>query len=131
MLLKAPYHACTICTDYQKAKAFYIDLLGLRLKKETRREKQKDYKLELYLGDAYVLELFIDESAAQKSVAALPRYAGLNHLCFLVEDIRNAVSYLRQNGVECSDCRLDDDGNSIAFFYDPNGQKLELYQINH
>lgn len=129
MLLKAPYHCCVVCTDYQKAKEFYIDILGLRLKKETWREAQRDYKLELYLGDFYVLELFINESATPAAAPDSPKRAGLNHLCFLVDDVDAAVAYLRKRGVCCTDSRLDEDSNPIAFFYDPDGQKLELYHI--
>ena len=56
--LKKIHHIAIICTDYQKSKAFYTDVLGLEIIREVFREQRSSYKLDLALNGKYVVELF-------------------------------------------------------------------------
>ena len=57
-MLGKQHHVAIICSDYAKAKAFYIDKLGFELIREVYRPEIGDYLRMLKQGDT-VLELFI------------------------------------------------------------------------
>ena len=56
--LKQIHHIAIIATDYAKSKAFYCDILGLRLLSEVYREERDSWKGDLALNGQYVIELF-------------------------------------------------------------------------
>ena len=58
MFLEKQHHIAIICSDYAKAKEFYMDKLGFELVREVYRPAQNDYLRMLKQGDS-VLELFI------------------------------------------------------------------------
>lgn len=41
------HHVAIICSDYQRSKRFYVDILGLRILAETFRPDRNSYKLDL------------------------------------------------------------------------------------
>ncbi len=57
-MLKSIHHIAIICSNYQMSKAFYTDVLGLTIIRETYREERQSYKLDLALDGQYVIELF-------------------------------------------------------------------------
>ena len=48
----AIHHVAIIVSDYQKARHFYVDILGLSIIRENFRKERQDYKLDLQLNDA-------------------------------------------------------------------------------
>ena len=58
MYLGKQHHIAVISSDWEKAKAFYIEKLGFELVREVYRPAQQDYLRMLRQGDT-VLELFI------------------------------------------------------------------------
>lgn len=50
MKVKKIHHVAIICTDYEKSKKFYVNILGCEIKKETYRAERKSYKLDLLVG---------------------------------------------------------------------------------
>ena len=72
------------------------------------------------------MELFIQESAPDPKQ---PPHTGLEHLSFFVEDVERSINDLESRGVKTGPVALDrETGRQYAFFYDPDGTKLELYQ---
>ncbi len=57
-LLRNVHHIAIICSDYQKSKFFYTEVLGLDIIKESFREERQSYKLDLALNGHYIVELF-------------------------------------------------------------------------
>ena len=51
------HHVALIVSDYQKAKHFYVDILGFEILRENHRKDSEDIKLDLGL-DGCELELF-------------------------------------------------------------------------
>ena len=47
-----------ICSDYERSKRFYVDVLGLEVVAEVYREERQSYKLDLSVGGRYQIELF-------------------------------------------------------------------------
>ncbi len=128
MDIKAIHHVAILTNDYESSKHFYIDVLGFVALKETYREERKSYKLDLAINGQYQIELF--SFPEYKERASFPEQKGLRHLAFAVDDIDIAVAELVEKGVEVQGIRIDELTNKrFCFFYDPNGQPLELYEV--
>ena len=126
MYLFKQHHIAIICSDYGKAKEFYIDKLGFELFREVYRPAQDDYLRMLRQGDT-VLELFIKPDAPRR--VTNPEAQGLRHLCFQVADIEPAVAWLNSMGIETEPIREDTvNGGRFTFFKDPDGLPLELHE---
>ena len=127
MNIKAIHHIAILTDDYQKSKSFYTEVLGFTVVSETYRAERKSYKLDLAINGVYQVELF--SFPEYRDRASYPEAKGLRHLAFLVDDIEQATAELKAKGVEVQEIRIDElTGKLFAFFYDPNGQPLELYQ---
>ena len=126
MYLSKQHHIAVICSDYAKAKDFYIDKLGFVLEKEFYRPANNDYLRMLRLGET-VIELFIRPDAPAR--VNNPEAMGLRHLAFRVEDIEPVVAWLNENGIETEPIREDPyNGGRFTFFKDPDGLPLELHE---
>ena len=126
MFLTKQHHIAIICSDWDKAKDFYIDKLGFQLIREVYRPEVNDYLRMLQQGDT-VLELFINPDAPQR--VTNPEAMGLRHLAFHVEDIEPAVAWLNSVGIETEPVREDKvNGGRFTFFKDPDGLPLELHE---
>ena len=126
MFLEKQHHVAIICSDYAKAKEFYMDKLGFELVREVYRPAQNDYLRMLKQGDT-VLELFIKPEAPKRVTD--PEAMGLRHLCFRVADIEPAVRWLNDMGIETEPVREDTcNGGRFTFFKDPDGLPLELHE---
>ena len=126
MYLTKQHHIAIICSDYAKAKEFYIDKLGFELVREVYRPAQNDYLRMIRQGDT-VLELFIKPDAPQRITN--PEAMGLRHLCFQVADIVPAAAWLNSLGIETEPIREDMcNGGRFTFFKDPDGLPLELHE---
>jgi glyoxylase I family protein len=125
--LKHIHHIAIICSDYQKSKAFYTDVLGLEVVREIFREERNSYKLDLKVGAQYQIELFsFPDPPARPSQ---PEARGLRHLAFEVDDLEAAIKTLNEKGVETEPVRTDEfTGKQFTFFSDPDGLPLELYE---
>jgi glyoxylase I family protein len=127
MRLNGVHHIAVICTDYERSKRFYLDLLGFTLRSEVYRSERRSWMADLDLHGRSVLELFSFPSPPQRPTG--PEATGLRHLAFEVDDVREAIDELRAAGVRCEDVRVDPHtGKEMAFFFDPDSQPLELYQ---
>ena len=127
MEIKAIHHVAILTDDYAKSKAFYTEVLGFTVIAETYREQRNSYKLDLAINGVYQIELFSFPDFRERG--SYPEAKGLRHLAFLVEDVEKAAAELKTKGVEVQEVRLDElTGKRFVFFYDPNGQPLELYE---
>ena len=57
-MLNAVHHIAIICSDYERSKHFYVDVLGLTVVREIYRAERQSYKLDLALHGRFVLEIF-------------------------------------------------------------------------
>ena len=128
MLLQAVHHIAVICADYSRSKAFYTGVLGLQVIREVYREERDSWKLDLALGNQYIIELFSFPDPPPRP--SHPEACGLRHLAFAVTDINAAVAQLQQKGVSTEPLRTDPHtGQRFTFFADPDGLPLELYEV--
>ncbi|EJK2101226.1 glyoxylase I family protein [Vibrio cholerae] len=126
-MLKRIHHAAIICSDYPRSKAFYTEILGLRVVAENYRAVRDSYKLDLTLPDGSQIELFSFPNAPERP--SFPEAQGLRHLAFVVDDVAEIKAQLEQQGVSVEPIRIDEyTGKAYTFFADPDGLPLELYQ---
>lgn len=121
------HHVAIICSDYQKSRHFYTEILGFEIISEVYREPRKSYKLDLKVGSHSQLELFSFPETPPRVTG--PEACGLRHLAFEVDDVGEVLRYLRDLGVEAEDIRIDEyTGKQFTFFRDPDNLPLEVYQ---
>jgi glyoxylase I family protein len=125
--LKSIHHIAIICSNYERSKDFYINILGFEILAEHYRAERQSYKLDLKLGERYVIELFsFPKPPARPS---RPEAVGLRHLAFEVADVDAGIKHLNSKGVVCEAVRVDEfTGKRFTFFADPDGLPLELYE---
>jgi len=129
MKLKSLHHIAIICSDYQKSKQFYTEVLGFEIQQEVYRKERDSYKLDLTLNGTYLIELF--SFPEPKPRPTQPEAAGLRHVAFAVENIEEAIKHIQSFGVEVEPVRLDEfTGKQFTFFRDPDDLPIELYQLS-
>jgi glyoxylase I family protein len=122
------HHVAIICSDYQVSRAFYVDLLGLRVVAENYRAERDSYKLDLALPNGGQIELFSFPSPPPRP--SRPEAAGLRHLAFVVDDVMAAKAWLEAQGVAVEPVRVDEFTHKrFTFLADPDGLPLELYEL--
>jgi len=125
-MLKAIHHVALICTDYDRSRRFYTDILGLELIREVYREERQSWKADLRIG-ASQLELFSFPAPALRP--SYPEAAGLRHLAFTVDTLEPVIARLEAAGIAVEPVRIDPYTNQrFTFFSDPDGLPLELYE---
>lgn len=125
--LQGIHHVAIICSDYQRSKAFYTEVLGLGIADENHREARGSWKLDLALPGGGRIELFSFPDPPSRP--SRPEACGLRHLAFAVGDVEAWSHYLRSRGVAVEPIRVDEyTGRRFTFFADPDGLPLELYE---
>ena len=128
MAIKAIHHIAIICTDYEVSKRFYTEVLGFSVLKETYRAARDSFKLDLGLGENYVIELFSFPDTPPR--LSRPEASGLRHLAFAVDNIESEIDALAKKGIQTEGVRIDEiTGKKFAFFTDPDNLPLEYYEI--
>ena len=121
------HHIAIICSDYQVSKKFYTEILGLQILREVYRSERDSYKLDLGIGDQYVIELFSFPNPPARP--SRPESCGLRHLAFSVENVEEKRNELTGKGLICEDIRIDEFTDRKFFFtQDPDALPLEFYE---
>ena len=127
MLFDSIDRIAIISSDYQKAKDFYVDKLGFKVKREVERKDRDDFIITLEAPNGILIELFIEKNPPRR--VTRPEAAGLRHLAFRVQDIEESVEMLNKKGIETEEIRIDpQNGKRMTFFMDPDGLPLELHE---
>ena len=125
MIFDSIHHVAIIASDYDKAKEFYVDKLGFKVKREVERKEREDFIIFLDAGDNIEIELFIEKNPPER--VTRPEARGLRHLAFKVDDIYKSVEELTKRGIETEEIRTDPlNGKHMTFFFDPDGLPLEI-----
>ena len=128
MNIERLHHIAIICSDYQKSKAFYTEILGFKIEQEIYREKRSSYKLDLSLNGEYLIELFSFPDSPKR--LSYPEANGLRHIAFGVKDLNAWISYLKSKNLEPEPIRTDKlTDKKFTFFNDPDNLPIELYEL--
>jgi glyoxylase I family protein len=126
-MLNRIHHTAILCSDYDKSKAFYTHILGLKIIKETFRHERQSYKLDLSLNGEYVIELFSFPDPPQR--LSRPEATGLRHIAFEVDTIDQAIEKLKKHNISAEPIRIDEiTGKRFTFIFDPDNLPVELYE---
>ncbi|MBW4561543.1 MAG: VOC family protein [Mojavia pulchra JT2-VF2] len=127
MKINGIHHIAIICSEYERSKKFYVEVLGFPIIQETFRAERNSYKLDLRVGENTQIELFSFPNPPQRP--STPEACGLRHLAFAVDDIEQTVSYLELQGIEVENIRIDEiTDKKFTFFKDPDNLPLEIYE---
>jgi len=125
--LNRVHHIAIICSDYQKSKQFYSEVLGLTIKQEVFREARKSYKLDLEIAGQYQIELFSFPDPPPRP--SRPEATGLRHLAFEVDDVEQAARHIQSHNIPIEPIRVDEfTDKRFTFFADPDGLPIEFYE---
>ncbi|WP_108867785.1 VOC family protein [Aquimarina aquimarini] len=128
MKIEKLHHIAIICSDYEKSKKFYTEILGFKIKSETYRVERQSYKLDLSLNGQYLIELFSFPNPPKRLTR--PESAGLRHIAFAVTDLDSCVEFLKSNDVITEAIRIDEFTNKrFTFLNDPDKLPIELYEL--
>lgn len=125
--IQAIHHVAIICSDYQRSKRFYTEILGLTILAEVYRAERDSYKLDLAVNGRYQIELFSFPNPPAR--VSRPEAAGLRHLAFSVADIEQTRAFLMEAGIDCEQIRVDEFTQKPFFFIaDPDNLPIEFYE---
>ncbi len=126
--LRSIHHIAVICSDYQKSKKFYSEILGLEIIRETYRSERDSYKLDLALNGTYILEIFSFPNPPLR--LSKPESTGLRHLAFGVENLDFVITEMCKNNISAEDIRIDSiTGKRFTFIADPDNLPIEFYEL--
>ena len=126
-MLNRIHHTAILCSDYEKSKDFYTNVLGLEIIQETYRKERQSYKLDLSLNGEYVIELFSFPDPPKR--ISRPEATGLRHIAFEVDDIDAVIEKLQKSNIIAEPIRTDEiTSKRFTFIFDPDNLPVELYE---
>ncbi|MBS7254475.1 SMU1112c/YaeR family gloxylase I-like metalloprotein [Flavobacterium branchiicola] len=127
LTLNKIHHIAILCSDYEKSKYFYTQILGLTIIREIYREERQSYKLDLALNGSYVVELFSFPNPPQRP--SRPEAVGLRHLAFEVINLEETIAFLNTKNIESEPIRIDEiTEKRFTFIADPDLLPIEFYE---
>jgi glyoxylase I family protein len=121
------HHIAIICSDYQKSKHFYTQILGFEILNEVYRAERQSYKLDLSVNGLYQIELFSFPNPPTRT--SRPEACGLRHLAFEVNNVAETREFLLSQSIDSEEIRIDEFTNKAFFFMeDPDGLPIEFYE---
>lgn len=128
MKIERLHHIAIICSDYERSKQFYTEILGFTIDNEVYRQERSSYKLDLSLNGQYLIELFSFPDPPQRP--SRPEATGLRHIAFGVKDIEQSVEFLVSKNIIVEPIRIDEfTGKKFTFFSDPDNLPIEIYEV--
>ena len=128
MKIERLHHIAIICSDYERSKQFYTEILGFNIDNEVYRQERNSYKLDLSLNGQYLIELFSFPDPPQRSTR--PEATGLRHIAFGVKDIEKSIEFLLSKNITVEPIRIDEyTGRKFTFFNDPDNLPVEIYEV--
>ncbi|PXY45784.1 SMU1112c/YaeR family gloxylase I-like metalloprotein [Flavobacterium hydrophilum] len=127
LTLNKVHHIAILCSDYQKSKTFYTEVLGLTIIREIYREERQSYKLDLALNGTYIVELFSFPNPPKRP--SRPESVGLRHLAFEVINLNETIAFLNSKNISSEPVRIDETTEKrFTFITDPDLLPIEFYE---
>jgi lactoylglutathione lyase len=118
-------HIGVMVKNMDESIKFYEDVIGMKLDRRVPLNETMELAFLTFPGQESIeIELIgrFDGNLTENGI--------VNHIAFTVEDMEAEMDRLRTHNVQWIDeaPRTILNGIKIAFFYGPNGEKLELFQ---
>lgn len=121
------HHVSIICSDFERSRTFYTEILGFTILQEIYRSEKDSYKLDLALNGHYMLELFSFASPPERP--SYPEACGLRHIAFETDDIEAVAAYFKSQGIDVEPIRIDEHTHKrFTFIQDPDKLPIEFYE---
>ncbi len=117
------------CKDIEASIKWYVDVLGFR---EAFRSHRPDGGLALVyvqFGPDQFIEFFPGGDGGHVGEAS-ETGSGYRHLCVTVPDLRASLAILKGKGLAIKEPWVGMSGALIYFIDDPDGNKIELAELN-
>lgn len=121
-------HIALKVRDLEASARFYRDQVGFAEMERLRHENGDTWLIYLRITDDQFLELMISDSP---DPAPADGATGTTHFCFTIADLDVETARLKANGIALtSNIKLGQDGNRGAWIDDPDGNRIELMEMN-
>jgi catechol 2,3-dioxygenase-like lactoylglutathione lyase family enzyme len=128
MRLLGLHHVTVICSDLERTTAFYRDLLGLALVRETVNDDDPDAR-HFWFGDAHgtagTLLSFMEYPEMEPGKVGV---GSVHHVALAVASVDELDAwrdYLRSRSVDCTDV-FDRGGLRSIYLRDPDGTIVDI-----
>jgi glyoxylase I family protein len=130
-MLRVLHHVCIETDSYEKSLDFYRDVLGFSVVKETRDFHGRKYNTWLKNVDILVELQTPKKKPHALSLFLCPKRNGIDHICFLVDDIGKEVDRIvaaghREFKEKDSSPIYRVEGVSLCKIVAPEGTVIEL-----
>ena len=120
------HHIAILCSDKQRALAFYRDGLGFSVAEMHVRSERGD-EIMMLVGYGVTLELFVVSDRPPR--VSDPEAYGLRHLALKVSCVETICEHLRAYGFCPEPIRRDSfTGEKMTFVKDPDDLPIELHE---
>jgi lactoylglutathione lyase len=121
-------HVAIKVTDLDRSLDFYINKLGFPEMLRLHKDDGSTWLVYLRITDDQYLEVF---PGAENDRAPGWDANGMNHMCLSVEDIDAVVKRIEAAGIALLlPLKLAVDGNRQAWIEDPDGNRIELMEMD-
>ena len=125
-MIKSVQHIAVVTTDVERAAAFYTQVLGI--KETLRLETTHSGTIVFVSANGTQLELFGGGKPTEPGEGE--GKVGFPHVALLVDDVDLEYERLKALGVEFDVPPTEADaGIRLAFFKDPDGNRLEIIKF--
>jgi len=121
-------HVAIKVTDLDRSLDFYINKLGFPEMLRLHKDDGSTWLVYLRITDDQYLEVF---PGAENDRAPGWDANGMNHMCLAVEDIDAVIERIEAAGIALLlPLKLAVDGNRQAWIEDPDGNRIELMEMD-
>lgn len=121
-------HVAIKVTDLDRTLDFYINKLGFPEMMRLHNDKGEVWLVYLRITDDQYLEVF---PGAENDRAPGWNANGMNHMCLAVDDIEALVKEIEAAGIPLLlPLKVALDGNKQVWIEDPDGNRIELMQMD-
>ncbi len=121
-------HVAIKVSDLQRSLDFYVGKLGFAEMMRLHKDDGSVWLVYLRITDDQYLEVFPD---AEGDRAPGWNANGMNHMCLAVDDLKSLVAEIEAAGIPLlMPLKFAVDGNWQAWIEDPDGNRIELMQMD-